>query len=465
MKRLGILYSVIILTLLASGLTLDPVDGYSVEATPGEFLVGVREADDQTISSIEEAGFEILRVFEEINVVLVRVKGGGSVQRLLSLLNDNPLVRYVEPNYEVRAESMEVVGVVYISHSLTSNSAPNDTFWYTDPSYGVGQWNMRIIDADDAWSLHMGSRSVVVAVVDTGVRWSHLDLDANYVEGGYDWVNGDDDPTDDNGHGTHVAGIIAAETGNGYGVAGLAQVSILAEKVLDHRGWGRVADLISGILHASDLGVDVINLSLGTDAYSSALEDACRYAYGKGCLLVAAAGNRGSDEPHYPAAFKEVVAVASTYGEPDDTRAPYSNYGDWITLSAPGGYRDYPILSTYHLNDTAFAYMYGTSQAAPHVSGLAALYKSLHPDSTVEEIVEALVRSVEDKGETGWDRFYGYGRINAYRTLTVIPASTVGGRGEVAKLNLEDYTSLGYTISSLTLLALVVVAEKVLRSR
>ena len=461
------LAAAVYLILFVAILPLGSAGKSDVEATPGEFLIGVEEISSRVIDLIEENVFEIIRIFGQIDVILVRVKDEVDAQKRLDTLASNPAIRYVEPNYIVKAEPIKAEQIVYIPQlgptpNSQLNSPPNDTFWYTDPLYGIGQWNMRVIAADNAWDLHMGSHRVLVAVIDTGIRGTHLDLDANYMQGGYDWVNDDDNPEDDNGHGTHVAGIIAAETGNGFGVAGLAQASIIAEKVLDRRGVGTVANLVSGILHAADLGVDVMNLSLGLDAYSEALEEACRYAYDKGCLLVASAGNRNTDKPHYPAAFEEVIAVASTYGEPDDVRAPYSNYGEWITLSAPGGREGYPIISTYHLNDTSFAYMYGTSQAAPHVSSLAALYQSLHPSSTITDIEEALKEAVEDKGEPGWDKFYGYGRIDAYTTLTLPPLTPVGGEGEIISLNRQNPTT---SSTSLAILASIFVTAYLLCRR
>ena len=176
--------------------------------------------------------------------------------------------------------------------------------------------------------------------------------------------------------------------------------------------------------------------------------------------MIAAVGNDNTDRPHYPAALSKVIAVASTYGEPNDVRAPYSNYGSWVTVSAPGGYEGYYVLSTYNQSDDAFAYVYGTSQATPHVSGLAALYKSLHPTATNKEVEEAIERGIEDKGKEGWDELYGYGRVNAYRTLVTIPVTSVGGEGEIVylqgRLNQPVYLAL---LTSLVAVALLTVKK------
>ncbi len=432
------------------------------DAVPGEFLIGVRNIDGALITSIERNGFEVVKRIDQINVLVVKARNDSSVQASMKVLMDSRSVRYVEPNYIVKMTTMKVVEVIEdngsrFSGGIDLRSTPNDTFWSTDPVFEIGQWDMHVIDADKAWEIEEGSHNVIVAVIDTGIRGTHHDLDANYIPIGYDWVNDDNDPDDDNGHGTHVAGIIAAEINNGYGIAGLAQVSIMAEKVLNEHGYGTVDNLIQGIIHAADSGADILNLSLGTYQYSSALEDAVNYAYDKGCVLVAAAGNDDTDRLHYPAALSKVIAVASTYGEPNDVRAPYSNHGSWITVSAPGGYEGFLVLSTYNQDDYSFAYIYGSSQATPHVSGIAALYKSLHPNATNREIEEAIKRGVEDKGEDGWDELYGYGRINAYKTLSVPLVTFVGGEGEIIHFEVNP-DQQGYLLVILVSLALAVLS-------
>ena len=467
MRNLSKISLVIALTLILSTFILSTNTFNkvaNVHAVPGEYIVGVKEVNGEATALINGSNFEIIRRIDQINALLVRVKDGVNAQKSIETLSNHPLVRYVEPNYIVQIPPTRVIKVIEITQlnetqQVKLKFTPNDSFWSTDPVYGIGQWDMRVIDADEAWNIQMGSHDVIVAVIDSGVRRTHHDLDANYMPGGYDWVNDDNDPNDDNGHGTHVAGVIAAETNNGYGIAGLAQVSLVAEKVLNSVGVGNVADLASAIIHAADLGADIINLSLGTYEYSTALEDAVTYAYNKGCVLIAAAGNENIESPLYPAALDKVIAVASTYGEPNDSRAPYSNYGDWITLSAPGGYGSYSVLSTYHQGDDYFAYIQGTSQATPHVSGLAALYKSQYPTATNIEIEYMLKRGVEDKGEEGWDELYGYGRINVYNTLTAPKA--VGGEGEIIILENQENIWFDFALTA----ALVFVSSVIVKRR
>jgi serine protease len=183
-------------------------------------------------------------------------------------------------------------------------------------------------------------------------------------------------------------------------------------------------------------------MSFGGYSSSETVKAAVDYAYTKGCLLIAAAGNDGTDSRMYPAAYENVISVGATYGEPD-SRAPYSNYGDWLELSAPGGYdenRDgqvdrgeHWILSTWASSDSSFAYLYGTSMAAPHVAGLAALCLSSQPAASNAEIRRILRDSAQDKGSSGWDQYYGYGRIDVGRALMTRPPS-IGGQGFTADL-------------------------------
>ncbi len=465
------LYIIILIILITPIKVPLTEEGVLAEAAEGEYLIGLRRRDETVVNLLERSGLKVVRWMDGIGVLLVRVEAEVKISEVVKALERHPSIEYIEPNYIVKLQE----GCLGPSLKTGMHAPiipggpaqqPNDPLYTSDPYTGRGQWNLRVIGMQEAWSLEEGSRRVRVAVVDTGVFYRHRDLQSSYMAGGYDWVNDDPDPDDDYGHGSWVAGIIAAETGNGYGVAGIARISIIAEKVLNNRGSGTIADLASGITHAADLGVDIINLSLGTDTYSSTLERAVTYAYEKGCLLVAAAGNRGTSTPHYPAAFEEVIAVASTYGEPEDVRAPYSNYGGWITLSAPGGWdqdRDgipeageFWIISTDNKPDS-FRLGTGTSASTPHVSGLAALIKSRHPQATSLEIRRVLEYTALDKGTPGRDDYYGYGRIDAYRALKQPLLTSVGGEGKVLKTYSEtqlkpDILTITAAIATITAL-------------
>ena len=280
------------------------------------------------------------------------------------------------------------------------------------------QWGVDRIDAEIAWGGYDGAvnisstgidgTGVIVAIVDTGIDYNHPDLDDNCLDTGYDFVNDDDDPMDDKGHGTHCAGIVAAED-NALGVIGVAPgASLMAVKVLDSSGSGYISWIASGITYAANESADVISLSLGGGYDLEILENAVNYAYNKGCVVVAAAGNEGRrqirDNVGYPARYDSVIAVAATTSY--DTRPRFSSTGPDVELAAPGDY----VNSTYP--DDAYASMSGTSMACPHVAGVAALVIS--SGITDNDAVRSKMQTTaEDIGSTGLDWEFGYGLVDA----------------------------------------------------
>jgi thermitase len=299
------------------------------------------------------------------------------------------LARYIEPNKKYQTQF-----------------TPNDPYW-------TQQWAPTKIQADYAWNTTQGNHTILVAVIDTGIDYTHPDLTANYVPLGYDWVNNDNNPIDDNGHGTHCAGIIAAQTNNTIGIAGLAQVRIMAEKGLNSIGNGYDDDLANAIIHAVDQGANILSNSWGGTESSELLHDAIKYAYNHGVLIVAAAGNAASTYKHYPAAYDEVIAVTATTSF--DLPAPFTSFGDWAELGAPG----VSILSTMPGN--YYDLKGGTSMACPHVAGLAALIWSQFPKASRDWIRAQLRFTADDLGEPGFDVYYGYGRINAKKAVEQVP--------------------------------------------
>lgn len=227
---------------------------------------------------------------------------------------------------------------------------------------------------------------VLVAILDTGIDADHEAL-CSVVASEINFSDSPEGATDIHGHGTHIAGIIAASPDNDLGLQGVASnCRLLNVKVVDDRGHYKVSDLVEGILWAVDNGANVINLSLVTEKESTELEMAIEYAWQRGVVVVAAAGNGGTDTPVYPAVYEHCIAV--TAADDDGNLIPLANYGDWVDVAAPG----YKIYST--LPGDAYGYMYGTSFATAYVSGIAAVLFPLVPDSNGDGKVNDEVRQL-----------------------------------------------------------------------
>jgi subtilisin family serine protease len=290
---------------------------------------------------------------------------------------------------------------------------------YIEPNrtvHALGQtvpWGINRVNAPAAHSRGVRGNGVKVGIIDTGIDYTHEDLSANY-KGGIDYANGDNDPKDDNGHGTHVSGTVAAAD-NGVGVIGVApSASLYGIKVLDRWGSGTFADVIAGIDWAAQNGMDVANMSLGASVGSSGLQNACDNAYASGVLLVAAAGNDYGGPVNYPAKYASVVAVSAI--DQGDKLASFSNYGKEVEFAAPG----VSVLSTYKGN--RYAYMDGTSMATPHVTGVAALVYSTGSYNTPDAVRTRMQQTADDIGPGGKDNYFGYGVPDA-------DAATAGGGG------------------------------------
>jgi subtilisin family serine protease len=312
-----------------------------------------------------------------------------------------------------------------------------------DPLYPQ-QWAYAHINAPQAWYTTVGDGGPIVAVLDTGVDLTHPDLAANLVPGAT-FVSANDNcpappssPSDDNGHGTHVAGIVAAVGDNGVGVAGMNwHARLMPVKVLDCKGSGGSLEVAEGIRYAVDHGARVINMSLGMSCPQDSKEqcppglltDAVAYAVSKGVVVVAASGNLGSGATpgaaFWPAAYPGVIGVGAT--DSSDKVTSFSNYGYFVDVVAPG----YSILSTYprSLNAVGYAYESGTSMSTPFVSGLAALLLSVNPSLSTTDVTNDILLSARDLGTPGWDPAYGYGLIDAGAALRRL--AQVGATAEV----------------------------------
>jgi subtilisin family serine protease len=318
-----------------------------------------------------------------------------------------------------------LVAEATLDYVRQASAVPND------PYFASGQTYLNTIRMREAWDLGHGSATVIVAVVDTGVT-PVADLFGRVLPGHNfvlddgdtspdDQVVGDEDDARDNsviGHGTLVAGIVAATTDNGLGIAGVAgEARVLPVKVLNAHGAGTDYQIAAGIVWAVDHGASIVNLSLRAFAPGTALCDTVTYAISKGTLVIAAAGNDGEGVPMYPAACPGVVAVSAT--DTNGDFASFSNYGPWVSIAAPG------IQITSTRNDNRIGAESGTSLASPIVAGVAALVKAQHPDWTPAQITTRLEESASDRGPVGIDPYYGHGLLDAYRALGGPAQSTV----------------------------------------
>lgn len=335
---------------------------------------------DKMVASLDA---KIKRDFDKFIIIKSR---SLTTKQLMKKLAEHPDSVFAEPNF-----------------LLLPNRTPND------PYYTEYQWNLPLIGMEQSWDVSEGSSDVIVAVVDTGVDMEHPEFEGKLVEG-HNVLDGSNKPQDDNGHGTHVSGVIAAKTNNKDGIAGMTWKSkLMPIKAIGADGSGSAVDIAQGIYWATDHGADVINLSVGNYTSSAALKEACKYAYDNNVVLVAASGNDASDQPSYPAAYDEVLSVAAV--DHLKERADFSNFGDYVDVAAPG----VDIPSTYIYSD--YASLSGTSMACPHVAALAALVRSVHPDMKSHDVMELIRSSALDLGPPGHDQLYGFGMIDVNRTL------------------------------------------------
>jgi subtilisin family serine protease len=336
-------------------------------------------------------------------------------QEAAQKLAQDPTVEFAEPVY--------IAGIAAEPAAAPQPLAPND------PLYGY-QWNMLQIQMPAAWDSSTG-QDVIVAVIDTGIDFGAPDLAQTQRLPGYDFANNDTDPTDDQGHGTHVAGTIAQSTNNGVGVTGIAfKARLLPVKTLGANGQGSYDNIIKGITYAVDQGAKVINMSLAGRTGSQALLEAVRNAYNRGVVVVAAAGN-SSGPVEYPAAYDEfVIGVGAVRF--DKIRAPYSNFGPQVDLMAPGGdnkvdqnndnYAD-GILQQTRKADGTYGYLFfeGTSMASPHVAGLSALILARKPNAAPAEVEALMTQTAQNLGSP---TEMGAGLIQAANALAAIGGPT-----------------------------------------
>ena len=341
------------------------------------------------------------------------VKGDTQVLEQLKQSEElRNLTEYVEANYVYSADFL-------------GGTTPND------PRYNE-QWNLKAINVEKAWQKTKG-KGIVVAVIDTGVSRVEDLKNTNFVKG-YDFVNDREDASDDNGHGTHVAGTIAQSTNNNFGVAGVAyEASIMPLKVLSGSGGGTISDIAEAIIFAADNGANVINMSLGGGGESKLMQEAIDYAYKKGVVIVAAAGNSNRNAAFYPARYPKVIAVSATNATGE--KAPYSNYGAGVDVAAPGGAiargKDGDSAGGILQNtidpstkQSVFRAFQGTSMASPHVAGVVALIEAsgVKDPEKVFQILKQSSRKVADDTLN----YYGAGHLNAAAAVNIASQGQLG---------------------------------------
>jgi serine protease len=384
-------------------------------ATPGrqpgpkkdEILVGVSAsaADmEQTVTQAVPGNAEIVHRNETLSYVAVKFPSraaGRAKENFIDAITKKEHVKYAERN------------------------ATHEAFYTpNDPQFG-DQYADQQVNAPTAWEETLGDSDVTVAVVDQGVQYDHPDLDGNMAaDPGKDFVDNDGDPYPDDLseeiHGTHVAGIAAAEIGNDTGVTGIGNSTIISGRALSESGSGSTSDIADGIEWAADRGADVINLSLGGGGYTQTMKNAVSYATNNGALVVAAAGNNGSSSVSYPAAYSESLAVSAL--DADESLASYSQYGESVELAAPGT----EVLSTWPAPGDQYNRISGTSMATPVVAGTAGLTLAKY-DLTTAELRTHLKNTAVDVGLS--EAKQGSGRVDAGNAVTTQPGDGGGGGG------------------------------------
>lgn len=439
-----------------TGQTSDQIPA-DADFVPGEVIVKYNApSGDFAAMSVEttrlsELGAEISDDFSAEGLKgmqMLDLGGEVTVEDAIEELNSSPFVAYAEPNYIIRLTlpeppvppGPEQVGALAVS------GAPNDPRfseqWALANTGQTGGTAGADIDALSAWAMKTGSDSIVVAVIDTGVDYTHPDLAANiwtnpgeipgngidddgngYIDDvhGYDFINNDNDPMDDNGHGTHCAGVVGAVGNNGIGISGVNQkVKIMPLKFLRKDGNGDTAASLNAIAYARKMGADVLSCSWGGTSRSQALADAIAST---NLLVVTAAGNSGTNNdviPHYPSGFDSPQILSVAASDASDGIPSFSNYGAVsVDVAAPGEW----ILSTY---PTALGHQYikmkGTSMATPHVAGLAALLLTVNPGLSPSQLKSLIMNNVDQVSAFSGKTVSG-GRINAANSLSAAGGS------------------------------------------
>lgn len=350
------------------------------------------------------------RFMPDLGISILTI-GAGTVEDGIAILRRSRNVIYAEKDQ--KAELFHV---------------PNDPL-YTQ-QYGHQQ-----VKDEAAWDIFKGNSKMVVAVLDTGLIMNHEDIVGRIAPGGFDYSDNDSDPSDSDGHGSHCGGIVAANTNNAIGVASSAyNARLLPLKVFPNSFATTVA---AGIRGAADKGAKILSLSLGFPSESQVMQDAINYAWGKGCLVIAAAGNAGNTVKNYPAAAQNVIAVAATNSS--DTRAGFSTFGDWVHVAAPGE----DIMSFGISSNSSYVKNSGTSMACPFVASVAALVWGRNPALTNAQVRDIIFSTCDNVGP-----FVIKGRVNAHKAiLKAVPLTEYASTSLLSKLGVVGGVTEGTNVN------------------
>ncbi|HEY9856077.1 MAG TPA: S8 family serine peptidase [Stenomitos sp.] len=397
MKKFRLLAGSLILSVLAgcaaptsSPLGMTPTSGASDFRANGvsKREIVVRFASK---SSISLNGYKVRRSIEALNAHVIEVPSSKSPEQVVAEFQKNPNVTYAD--YVNRTQSEE-------AYSKTPN----------DPRL-KDQYNLRAINATDAWKTTAGEKRVIIAVIDSGTEVDHPDL-KNQIVQSWSVLTHTPTLTPGSGHGSHTIGIFGAEANNGQGIAGVAPgCGLMAVQISDQAtGQGSDATIAEGIIWAADHGASVMSISQGIYRHSKVLEDALQYALNKDVVICASAGNNNAENdpdkaPHLPSTYPGVIEVAAT--DSRNGKAEFSNWGKTVTVAAPG----VDILST--VPGKTYELMSGTSMAAPCAAGVVGLIRSRFPNFNRDQVKDQLIKTAQDLGDKGFDKKYGYGLVDA----------------------------------------------------
>lgn len=397
----------------------------------------------------QSLGVSVVRDIHRIGMTRLKLPESMSVASAIAKLKDDPNIEYAGPNHILRITATQPNDPIFLYGYYDWIF---DDYLYQWGLYNQGSYPRRDIRAPEAWDITTGSPNVIIAVLDTGVDYTHPDLSSKmwinageipgngidddhngYVDDvrGWNFAYSNNNTMDDNAdpygfglkmfHGTFVASIAGAATNNGKGIAGVAWgCPIMPIKVADEMGYGLESDVAEGVIYAVDNGAKVVNMSLAGDENVPALADAVDYAWQRGVLCVCASGNENVSTNMYPAAYGNALSVgASNENDQRCTSADWgaggSNYGPYLDVVAPG---KKIIGASSLLEEHDYYYNDGTSAASPFVAGVAALLWSAHPDWSVQKVFLQITRTADDVSPAGYDIYTGHGRVNAYRALT-----------------------------------------------